>query len=267
MNIFRPEAPTISASRDFDGKEGVALVIGGSGGIGQAICLKLAEAGTDVILTYRSSQAAADQVKNGIEQVGQKAHACRLAIDQENQVKKFFDTTIPDLGPIHTIVNASGASISMPWISELTPTELRNVIDSDANGFFNVVHYSLPLLRQTAGSYVAISTAGLKRWPTRDVLSVVPKAAIDALMTGIAQEEGRFGVRANTVALGLIDAGLFQRLAEHYDERYMKAVFQNSALKRLGTAEEVADAVVFFASNRASYVTGQTLVLDGGFSL
>ncbi len=251
----------------FESKEGIALVVGGSGGIGEAICLKLAEAGTDVAFTYRSNEAKAKDVAGKIADHGQEAHYYSLAIDDEDQVKEFFQILLSKHGCPHTIINATGAHITMPWISQLTPKEWRAVMDSDANGFFNIVHYSLPHMRESGGSYVTISTAGLKRWPTRDVLSVAPKAAIDALMTGIAKEEGRFGIRANTVALGLIDAGLFQKLADHYDEKYMTAAIQNSALKRLGAAEEVADAVVFFASDRARFVTGQTLTLDGGFSL
>ncbi|MFT6008643.1 MAG: NAD(P)-dependent dehydrogenase (short-subunit alcohol dehydrogenase family), partial [Parasphingorhabdus sp.] len=95
-----------------------------------------------------------------------------------------------------------------------------------------------------------------------------PKAANDAIITGIAREEGRNGIRANSVALGLIDAGLFRKLkGTAYDDRYIDAAVRNSALKRLGTAEEVAQAVLFFASERARFVTGQTLVLDGGYSL
>ncbi len=229
--------------------------------------MKLAEAGSDVAFTYRTNETKAEELVGKVADAGKKSASYCLAIDDESQVKEFFADLISKSGSVHTIINASGASISMPWISELKPEQWRSVMDSDANGFFNIVHYSLPHMRKSAGSYVAISTAGLKRWPTRDVLSVAPKAAIHALMTGIAREEGRFGVRANTVALGLIDAGLFRKLADHYDDRYMSAAIQNSALKRLGTADEVADAVVFFASDRARFVTGQTLTLDGGFSL
>ncbi len=254
-------------SSGLESKDGVALVVGGSGGIGEAICLKLAEAGADVAFTYRSNEAKAKDIAGKVTDRGREASFYSLAIDDEHQVEEFFQKLISDHGSVHTVINATGAHITMPWISQLTPREWRAVMDSDANGFFNIVHYSLPHMRKSGGSYVTISTAGLKRWPTRDVLSVAPKAAIDALMTGIAKEEGRFGIRANTVALGLIDAGLFQKLADHYDDRYMTAAIQNSALKRLGTADEVADAVVFFASDRACFVTGQTLTLDGGFSL
>lgn len=247
---------------------GVAVVIGGSGGIGSAICTELARSGTDVVLTYRNNKQAAQSVGSAIEQIGKCAQACPLAIEDRQQVQDFFESVIDKHDRIHTVINATGSSIPMLYINQLKGDEWRDVMDKDVNGFFNIVQASLPYLRKQGGSYVTISTAGLKRWPTRDVLSVAPKAVIDALITGVAREEGKFGVRANTVALGLIDAGLFQRLrGSEYSEAYVDAAVRNSALKRLGTAEEVADAVVFFASDRARYLTGQTLVLDGGFSL
>lgn len=254
--------------RGEDFPAGVAVVIGGSGGIGSAICLKLAEAGSDLVLTYRNNKNAAEEVAVAVRERGQQAAAYPLAIENEQEVNAFFAHLAETHGRIHTVVNATGAAIPMVFINQLKPETWREVMNSDANGFFNVVHASLPLLREQGGSYVTISTTGLWRWPTRDVLSVAPKAAIDALMTGIAREEGKYGIRANTVALGLIDAGLFQRMrGNEYSEAYVEAAIKNSALKRLGTAEEVGDAVTFFASDRARYLTGQTLILDGGFSL
>lgn len=100
------------------------------------------------------------------------------------------------------------------------------------------------------------------------MLSVAPKAAIEALVRGIASGEGHFRIRANSVALGVIEAGIFLRLkGKDFDREWVEAARSNTALKRFGTAEEVAHAVVFLASSRASYVTGQMLVLDGGYSI
>lgn len=256
------------SSLDKNFPTGVSVVIGGSGGIGSAICQKLAESGSDVVLSYRNNTDAADKVVNNISKLGLNATAYPLAIEDPEQVQSFFASVVEKHARVHTIVNATGSNIPMLFINQLDPEKWRQVIENDLNGFFNIIHASLPLLREKGGSYVAISSAGLKRWPTRDVLSVAPKAAIDALITGIAREEGRNNIRANTVALGLIDAGIFRRIrGTEYSEDYVEAAIKNSALKRLGTADEVADAVVFFASNKARYVTGQTLVLDGGFSL
>ncbi|ARS29491.1 SDR family NAD(P)-dependent oxidoreductase [Sphingomonas sp. KC8] len=256
------------ASSDFPEQDGVALVIGGSGGIGRAICAKLAAAGSDVVLTYRSDQAAAEAAAETVRAHGRSATTYALSTENNAVVDTVCAEIISDHRRIHTVVNAAGSHISMKYIADIGPGEFRQVMDADTNGYFNIVHALLPHMRHAGGSFVTISTTGLLRWPAKDALSVVPKAAIDALMTGIAREEGRNGIRANTVALGLIDAGLFRKLiGVAYDDKYIDAAIRNSALKRLGTADEVAEAVLFFASHRARFVTGQTLTLDGGYSL
>jgi NAD(P)-dependent dehydrogenase (short-subunit alcohol dehydrogenase family) len=247
---------------------GVALVVGGSGGIGQAICEKLAAAGADIVLTYRTNAAAAEEVAATVRRYGRKASCVALALENSVDVASACAEIIADHQRVHTVVNAAGSHIAMKFISDIEPDEFQRVLNADANGFFNLVHAMLPHMRKSGGNLVTISTTGLLRWPAKDALSVVPKAAIDALMTGVAREEGRNGIRANTVALGLIDAGLFRKLiGVAYDDKYIEAAIRNSALKRLGTAEEVAEAVLFFASHRARFITGQTLTLDGGYSL
>ena len=169
---------------------------------------------------------------------------------------------------MHSIVNATGSDIRMKWINELSYKEWDDVMRSDADGLFNLVKNSLPLLRDFGGSYTTLSSIGLSRWPSKDILSVAPKAAVDALMNGVAKEEGRNNIRANSIQLGIIEAGIFLRMkGKDYDERYIEAAKKNTALKRLGSAEEVADAVIFLSSNRAKYITGQTLYLDGGYRI
>jgi NAD(P)-dependent dehydrogenase (short-subunit alcohol dehydrogenase family) len=151
----------------------------------------------------------------------------------------------------------------MRFVSQIDPRTFKDVIDQDVQGFFHVVRAALPRLRESKGSIVALTSAGLRRYPTKDILSVAPKAAIEALVRGVAVEEGRFGVRANCVALGVIDAGIFHRL--DFGEEWIEAARRNTPLRRFGTAEEVADAVLYLA--RASYVTGQTISVDGGYSI
>ncbi len=156
----------------------------------------------------------------------------------------------------------------MRMIREVTPEEWRAVIDNDVNGFFNIVHATLPHLREKGGSYVHIGSAGVVRWPERDVLSVAPKGAIQQLMKGIAREEGGNGVRANSIAIGVIDVGIFHRLKDTaFDADWHRTVQATIALHRYGEAEEVADTAVFLASARAGYVTGQTISCDGGWNL
>lgn len=258
----------MAASIDFPDGDGVALVIGGSGGIGRAICEKLAQAGSDVAFTYRTNRDAAEEVLACIAAHARRGAAFGVAMEDAAAVATLCETVIGRFGRIHTVVNAAGSHIAMKFVGDLTIEEFRDVMNADTNGLFNVVHAVLPHMRARGGSFVTIGTTGQYRWPARDALSVIPKAANHALMTGIAREEGRNNIRANSVALGLIDAGLFRKfVGEIYDDRYIEAAKRNSALKRLGTAEEVAEAVLFFASYRARFVTGQSLVLDGGYSL
>jgi NAD(P)-dependent dehydrogenase (short-subunit alcohol dehydrogenase family) len=115
---------------------------------------------------------------------------------------------------------------------------------------------------------VALSTTAVTRVVPRDLLSVAPKAAVESIAHLIAVEEGRFGIRANCVAVGMTADGIAADLIESggLDERALEVVKNNTPLRRFGDAEDVAEAVCFLASDRADFITGQTLVVDGGYS-
>lgn len=247
---------------------GCALVVGGSGGVGRAIVEAFARQGSDVLFTYRSNRHAAEQLVTKLQSLGQRAQTLPYSAAQPRAAHELLQAA-DAFGPgVHTVVNAAGSDIPMRFISTLEPALWRSVIEADLNGFFDLAQASLPYLRESRGSLVQISSIGLRRWPKRDVLSVAPKAGIESLLRGIAKEEGRFGVRANAVQLGVIDAGLFHRLkGVGFDETWIQAARDNTALKRFGSAEAVAEAVLFLASQQAAYITGQSLKLDGGFSL
>ncbi|ANY87780.1 MULTISPECIES: SDR family NAD(P)-dependent oxidoreductase [Pseudomonas] len=249
--------------------EGAVLVIGGSGGAGEAICGRFAELGSDVVLTYHRNEARAAQVVAAVQAKGQRAQAWQLSMSDLDGVRRTLAAILAQ-GRIHTVVIAAGSDIAQPPIRDLDVAQWRAVIDADLNGFFAIVQATLPHLKaQGGGSYVHVSSAGMHRWPEGDVLSVAPKAAIDSLLQGIAKEEGRFGVRANSVAIGVIETGIFLRLWQDgtFDDKWRDAVQRNLCLKRWGQASEVADAVAFLASNRALYTTGQVLSVDGGYGV
>lgn len=254
---------------DAEFPDGVAVVLGGSGGVGRAVVERLAQAGCDVALTFRTNPAAADEAAAHARAAGVKASAHALALGDAAAVRDFFAAVAAEHGRIHSVIHAAGSAIPQPFISQIEPAQWRAVIEADVNGVFDVVHASLPHLRVRGGSYVFISSAGLERFPPGDILSVAPKAAVEALLRGLAREEGRHGIRANTVALGVIETGMFPRLVAdgHLSPEWLAAARKNAALRRFGSAREVADAVVFLASNRASYITGQRLMLDGGYAL
>ena len=245
---------------------GAAVVIGGSGGLGSEISRRLAEHGTDVALTYRSNRSAAEATATAVESAGRVAFAHPLDLADAAAVGSFFDDVTARFGAVHTVIFAIGAEIPMARAAEIDAATWQRTIDGDLTGFFNVVSAAVPHLRTGGGSIVALTTAGLRRHPPLDVLSTVPKAGIEALVRAIAREEGRHGVRANCVALGVIDAGQFHKVEDELPEGFVDAIKRNTAVRRLGTAREAADAVVFLASFASGYTTGHSLTVDGGYS-
>jgi len=252
-----------------DFPHGAALVIGGSGGLGSAIARGFAEKGVALAITYRHNEEAANEVASTIRQGGGSCSVHQVDLGDLDSVNACLEALIEAHGAIHTIAHAAGTHIDQPYISQTTPEQWRNTMDWDVNGFFHVVHAALPHLRASKGSIVFVSSSGLRRFPPGDVLSVAPKGAIEALMRGLAREEGRNGIRANNVAVGVVDAGMFPKLVERGElsQQWIDAAMRNTPLRRFGTPEEIADAVVFLASERARYITGQTLFVDGGYTL
>ncbi|OWU83210.1 hypothetical protein ATO6_20455 [Oceanicola sp. 22II-s10i] len=246
---------------------GGTLVIGGSGGIGQAVCAAFAGAGSDVALTYRSNATAAEQVQAVIEAAGQRSLARPVDITDRAAVRAMVDESAEAFGGLHTVVIAMGADISMTYVSGIDDDEWDRTIAGDLTGCYNVLKAAIPHLQKSRGSVVAMTSAALHRYAQKDVLSAVPKAGVEVLIRGIAREEGRSGVRANSIALGVIDGGLFHRLTERVPPEFVEAMKRNTALRRFGTPEEAADLAVFLASRKAAYITGQSIALDGGYSI
>ncbi|MDF3073634.1 MAG: short-chain dehydrogenase [Alphaproteobacteria bacterium] len=249
--------------------QGGAFVAGGSGGIGRAICRMLAETGCDVALTYHNGRERAEATAELVRAAGRKAVVLQIDLRDEKAVARAVDETALDFGALHTAIYAAGPYIHMRHISRIEPALFRDTMEQDAFGCFNLIHAALPHLRSAKGAFVALATPALRRYAVKDVLSVAPKAAIEALIRGVAAEEGRFGVRANGVGVGVIEDGMYHALMEtgDFDQRFLDASRQNMALRRLGTADEIAEAVVFLASARARWITGQTLMVDGGYAL
>jgi len=247
---------------------GAVLVFGGSGGIGQCVAKSFAAAGTDVAIIYRSKRDVAERVAGEIKQLGRKASVHAGDVTDPAQVQAVVDAAIATHGRIHTVVWAAGPLVEQVSIADTTLALWKKSIDTEVHGFFNAVKATLPHLRaQGGGSYVHLGSAGHLWWPAKDGLSVAPKAANEALVKGIAKEEGRKNVRANSVLVGVIEAGMFLELLKRgvFDQNWVDETHKLLALKRWGQPEEIGSAAVFLATN--GYVTGQQLNVSGGFGI
>ena len=251
------------------GRSGTALVIGGSGAIGAAVSRRLAEAGSDVVLTYRSNEAGAIAAADAVAGAGRRAAVHQLDTTADAAVTALVERVVAEHGGIHTLVTAAAPVAWQRWTSHVTPEQFEEQMAQDVGAFHRVVVACIPALRESRGSVVAVTSVANRRYVLRDMLSSAPKAAIEAVVQAVAAEEGRNGIRANAVGVGILEEGMAATLLASGDvrERDMEHALSLVPLRRLGVADDIAGTVVFLAGDQASYVTGQWIDVDGGYSV
>lgn len=247
----------------------VALVTGGTGGIGDAVSTKLATSGYDIAFTFNSNSEKANALASRLEAAGSRTCFQSVDLTDSSAVTEFVRSTVAEFQGIDVVVHASGPYVEQRYVSTFTSEQFRRHIDHELIGLFEIARATLPHLRTRSGSITAVTSVGVRRFPAKDALSSVPKGGMEALIRAIALEEGRYGVRANAVAPGVLGDGMMGMLASTGDvPAHQRAHLEATIpLRRLGLSEDVAGAVCFLASPAASYITGQSLDIDGGYSL
>jgi len=243
--------------QDFAGRPGAALVVGGNGGIGARVAALLAARGSPVVVTHRRTPA--DGVASYPLDLG--------AGDAAAQADAVVAAVLAEHGALHTLVHAAGPHVPMVHLGRVSAADMATQLHDDAGGFFTVVRAALPALRESRGCVVAVTTAATTRFPKRDGLSSAPKAAVEAMVRALAVEEGRYGVRVNAVGPGMLTDGMAARLISsgELSDEALEITRRNIPLGRFGSADDVAEAVCFLASDRAGFVSGQKLDVDGGY--
>jgi 3-oxoacyl-[acyl-carrier protein] reductase len=238
-----------------------AFVTGGSRGIGRAIVVGLAEAGADVAFSYRERRDEAEKTMAQVQAIGRRALALPMDVADRASVEAAAKDANTALGPISILVNNAGIN---------KPTDFDAVADSDwdlilatnLKGPFVCAQVFLPLLTKAGGgSIVHIGSISGQYGGPRTAHYAASKAGLISLAQVIARFGAQYGVRSNTVAAGLIASDM---AAAGMASGSVQKAAESILLKRLGTAREVADAVVFLASDAASYITAQTLNVNGG---
>jgi 3-oxoacyl-[acyl-carrier protein] reductase len=240
---------------------GVVLVSGGSRGIGRATVLRFAQAGRTVAFCYRSDEAAARELEKLAGDAGGAAVATRLNVTDEAAVSEWVARTEEREGPIDTVVTAAGIVRDGP-VLRMSPEDWREVIDVNLTGVFTVCRAAVfPMMKRRAGCVITLSSvSGVSGNATQANYSA-SKAGIIGFTRALAKEVGRFGIRANVVAPGLIETDMTAGLPAKRREAALGAIL----LGRFGEPAEVAEAVAYLAE--AHYVTGAVLQVDGGIVL
>lgn len=247
--------------------KGGALVVGASGGIGGKVAEILGQDGSDLALVYNRKADAAAAIA-GRTAVKTSLHQCDVT--DPSAITALVDEAIAAHGRIHTLVWAAGPLVDQLYLAETPLENWRKAFEIEVHGFFALVTALIPHMRQQGGgSIVHLGSAGHLRWPDRDGLSVAPKASNESWLKGVAREEGRHGIRANSLLVGVIDAGMFHELMEQgaFPAEWVEETQKMLAIKRWGQPEEIGYAVSWLASNRAAYVTGQQINVSGGFGI
>ena len=240
--------------------ENIALVTGGSRGIGRAIALQLATDGYDVSFCYRQAAEAAMEVEKKILQLGRRVYHRRCDVADFAAVREFVLATEDNLGPPRVVINSAGIIKDNPLV--LMESEAWDVVVStNLDGVFNVCRSTVfNLMKRKSGCIINISSvAGVYGYATQTNYSA-SKAGVIGFSKALAKELGSLGIRVNVVAPGAIDTEIIKEV----DPKMMEKIISSIPLRRIGHAQEVADLVSFLVSDKASYITGQVIQIDGG---
>ena len=245
----------------IDGK--VALITGGSRGIGRAIALRLARDGARIAINYRTNEDAAKYVVNAVNEIGGEAMAVSADVAQSAEVDEMVKQVLDSWGGIDILVNNAGI-IHDSLLMRMTEEVWDDVVNTNLKGTYNCTKASLRhMVRQRWGRIISVvSVVGLEGNPGQSNYAA-SKAGIIAFSRSIAKEVASRNITVNAVAPGYISTEIVADLSPEFKELIMSRIPQN----RFGTVDDVANMVGYLASEEAGYITGEVIRVDGGIEL
>ncbi|GMU59366.1 MAG: beta-ketoacyl-ACP reductase [Myxococcaceae bacterium] len=243
---------------DFSGK--VALVTGGSRGIGRAIAVELGRRGASVVLSYAGNEAAAAETVKAIVDAGGKAKAVRFDVADSEACSKAVDEVVKEQGRLDVLVNNAGVAID-GLLMRFKDEDWDKTLDTNLKGAFALMRaVSRPMMKQKGGAIVNLSSVVGEMGNAGQAAYAASKAGLIGLTKSVARELASRNIRVNCVTPGFITTDMTAGLDAELKEKMAAAI----PLSRIGNAEEVAAAVAFLASDAASYITGEVLKVNGG---
>lgn len=238
----------------------VALITGGSRGIGRATALRLAEDGFDIAFCYASQATAARELEKELVGLGRNVYARRTDVSDPEQVRTLVGGTQDALGEITVLVASAAITRDRPLVL-MKDADWEAVLRVSLDGVYHICRAVIEeMIERRLGAVVTLSSPAGQRGHAGQANYAAAKAGIIGFTKSLAQEVGRYGIRANTVVPGFISTDQVARLPE----RLLEQAVERTALRRLGRPEEVAALISFLLSERASYITGSILAVDGG---
>ena len=239
------------------------LITGASRGIGRAIALKFASEGYSIILNYNTNEKKAKELAKIIEKMGAKCLLIKADVSNDTEVTNMVNIALKEFGKIDVLVNNAGVALSK-LLQDTTKAEIDHVFGVNSFGTINCTKAVAPhMISEKAGKIINISSIWGDVGASMETIYSASKGAVIAFTKALAKEFAPSGINVNCVCPGVIDTDMLNEYTE--DEK--NELIEQTPLNRLGTGDDVADAVYFLASNNASFITGQVLTIDGGFAL
>ncbi|MGN1112601.1 MAG: elongation factor P 5-aminopentanone reductase [Acutalibacteraceae bacterium] len=238
-----------------------AIITGGSRGIGAAVALSLAKEGYNIAITYKERSDAAESVVQQAREHGVNAIAFKADVKGFDSAHEIADTVIREFGQIDVLVN-NAAIASSSLFTDLSLEQWNEIINTNLTGCYNFCHAVLPhMIRRHSGSIINISSMWGQVGASCEVAYSAAKAGVIGLTKALAKEVGLSGIRVNAIAPGVIKTDMLNE----YTEVDLNALRDETPLYRLGTPQDIADTAAFLAGDKASFITGQIIGVNGGF--
>ncbi len=240
-----------------------AIVTGGSRGIGREIVLALARQGCNVAFNYSRNKSLADDLIKELKALKVKAAVRQVDVKDVEVVKVWVEEVKKEFGQLDILINNAGI-INDKAFMLMEPKDWQEVIETNLMGVFNVTRACVvTFLKQKNGNIINISSVSGITGTSRQTNYSASKAGIIGFTKSLAKEVAGFNIRVNAVAPGYIETDMLSQLKQDYKQKLLESI----PLQRFGSAKEVSDSVLFLLSDKADYITGQVIVVDGGLSM